>query len=251
MNPFDAIAPFYDLEHEGLTLDTTMYARLAQRSQGPVLVMGAGTGRVVKALAAQGLEVCGVDSSSGMLDIARAKCSSYESVDFVLASIESLNLERRFGMVIVPFDTFSLLETQAQQLSVLARSREHVTPNGLVVVDVTNPLILPDQAQNGLRRQRFETVENGRLIRAWDRTEVDPAGQRMQLIIRYQIEDEERTEEVEVELTVRWVYRFELEALFQLAGLQVRSVHGDYGEQPYSQDGSRLIVTGSWSEGSA
>ncbi len=56
--------------------DVEFYSSLAQRANGPVLELGAGTGRVVWALAEAGFEVVGLDVSGPMLERAEAKRAS-------------------------------------------------------------------------------------------------------------------------------------------------------------------------------
>jgi ubiquinone/menaquinone biosynthesis C-methylase UbiE len=82
---YDAIAVDYAARysHELVTkpLDRAVLAAFAQ-IVGPgarVLDVGCGPGRVTAALAAHGLDVCGVDLSPGMLAVARAE---YPGLDF-------------------------------------------------------------------------------------------------------------------------------------------------------------------------
>ena len=70
--PFDPIARFYDADHGRLTADIPALLAFAEKTGGPVLDLGVGTGRLALAMAGAGHEVVGIDSAAGMLAIARA-----------------------------------------------------------------------------------------------------------------------------------------------------------------------------------
>ncbi|RME84663.1 MAG: class I SAM-dependent methyltransferase, partial [Caldilineae bacterium] len=68
--PFDPVARFYDLDDGRLVEDIPAMLAFAQKTGGPVLELGVGTGRLALALARAGYAVVGVDSAAGMLAIA-------------------------------------------------------------------------------------------------------------------------------------------------------------------------------------
>jgi SAM-dependent methyltransferase len=244
MNAFDAIAPFYDVEHGDLLLDTTMYVGLAETSPDPVLVLGCGTGRVVHALQAAGIEAWGIDQSEGMLEIARHKLRPDMATRLVRADMRDFQLAQRFALVVIPLDTFGLILNQDEQIEVLRRAGEHLAPHGRLVIDLSNPFTMPDSDQDGLRRVRFTAVEGNRTVTAWDWTEADSAAQILHMTIEYETREGQSTDRIQVEVDVRWSYRFELEALFALAGLRVESVWGSYDQDEYGESSPRLIITG-------
>jgi hypothetical protein len=70
-----------------------------READGPVLYLGAGTGRLAVPLAAAGVELVCVDAHPGMLERLRTRLPGAE---LVLARIEDLDLGRRFPLVIGP-----------------------------------------------------------------------------------------------------------------------------------------------------
>ena len=64
MNEYDSIAAYYDIEHDDFRDDVDLYLNLIQ--EGPLLEIGAGTGRILGRLADTGLEAWGVEPSSAM-----------------------------------------------------------------------------------------------------------------------------------------------------------------------------------------
>lgn len=242
MSAFDAIARLYDLEHDSFTSDTPLYLGIAGEAPIRVLVLGAGTGRVVRALANGGHEVWGLDHSTSMLEVARRKLASFSSVRLVNGDMRSFQLRQKFDLIVAPLDTFTLLESQEDQVLTLKRCRQQLAPGGRIVIDAVNPYDLPDEAQTGTRRPRFEAVDGDVTVTAWDRVEIDRARQRMIMQIDYEVCQTGDMESVRFEVAIRWLYRFELEALLRLTGFAAPTVFGDYGHLPYGKSSPRLIV---------
>jgi SAM-dependent methyltransferase len=195
-------------------------------------------------LADAGLTVCGIDNSARMLAVAREKLTIRPEVRLIEADIRDFDLDRAFDLVVLPFDTFSLLDDANAQIKTLQGCRRHLAGGGRVVIDVVNPLTLPEVEQNGLMHPRFEAAVGERRISARQRAEVDPATQTMRLTIEYRESDSGGDRSTEVQIDIRWAYRYELEALMRLAGLAVDDVWGDYDFGDYDVDSPRLIIAG-------
>ena len=73
---YDQIARYYDLLHGDLTEDIEFVIRLAEKSGGPVLELGCGTGRLLLPLVRIGQKTTGLDNSEEMLAVAKAKVAS-------------------------------------------------------------------------------------------------------------------------------------------------------------------------------
>ena len=59
---------WHDVENGGYDVDLPLWRRLAQRAGGPVLDLGAGTGRVALALAEDGHDVTALDSDPDLIE---------------------------------------------------------------------------------------------------------------------------------------------------------------------------------------
>src|SRR5262245_65720680 len=71
MTLYDPIARIYDPWSRSVTEDIGFYVEHAVASGGPVVALAVGTGRIAVPIAEAGLDVIGVDSSPGMLGVAR------------------------------------------------------------------------------------------------------------------------------------------------------------------------------------
>src|SRR6476660_8090605 len=71
---YDAWADRYDERSTGVAADVPFYVSLAQESDGPLVELAVGTGRVAIPVAqATGRRVVGIDRSPAMLDVARER----------------------------------------------------------------------------------------------------------------------------------------------------------------------------------
>ncbi len=71
MSAYDKIARLYDPWSRTVVEDVPFYVDEAKRVGGPVLELGVGTGRIAVPVAAAGFAVVGIDTSAGMLEVAR------------------------------------------------------------------------------------------------------------------------------------------------------------------------------------
>ena len=74
MSAYDLFAPSYDDWSAHMTQDVPHYVRLAQETEGPLVELAVGNGRVAIPVARQtGRPVLGIDASPAMLEQARAR----------------------------------------------------------------------------------------------------------------------------------------------------------------------------------
>jgi SAM-dependent methyltransferase len=98
-----------------------------------VLEPGCGSGRMLEALAARGLEVTGVDLSPRMVELARARLGGSGTV--ALADMTRFDLGRTFDGAVAPINTLLHLSRDdlGRHLECMAR---HLAPKGKYLVQV-------------------------------------------------------------------------------------------------------------------
>jgi SAM-dependent methyltransferase len=224
--------------------DVAYFIEEARRAAGPVLELGCGTGRVAWALAEAGVEVAGLELSQAMLDRAEAKramapAEAAARAIFVHGDMADFELDRRFGLVIIPFRAFQALLDAADQRRCLAAIRRHLAASGRLIIDVFDPRfdLLPpgrvapsspdrgsavDPASGRTVRIRVRSRDNDpmaqRLDEVWRFTELDPAG-------RPARHEDER-------LTMRWTFRAEMRYLLELCGYLIEAESSDFHRAP-------------------
>lgn len=229
----DRIAAIYDELHEG-KFDTegavTFLAGLA--GPGPVLELGIGTGRVALPLAAQGLEVHGIDASEAMVEKLRAKPGG-DRIAITLKDFADVDVEGEFSLIFVVFNTLFALTDQDDQVRCFRGVAHHLAPDGVFVVEA----FVPDLTRFGRYHQH---VEAGDLSIDRVRLEVarhDPVKQRIEG--QHVVISEEGTKLYPVHLRYSWPS--ELDLMAGLAGLRLRERWGSWRRDPFTDSSQRHI----------
>ena len=130
---------WHDLECGSYDLDLAGWRELAEAARGPVLDVGAGTGRVTLDLARRGHEVVALDADASLLAALRERAGGL-LVDTIHADARELDLEQRFPLIIVPMQTLQLLGGSAGRTAFLTRARAHLTDDGIVAMAIADAL---------------------------------------------------------------------------------------------------------------
>jgi SAM-dependent methyltransferase len=132
-------AVWHDLECDGYREDLALWRALAERVRGPVLDVGAGTGRVTLELAGRGADVVALDVCAPLL--AALVCRAAElPVQTVVADARDFSLDRRFSLILVPMQTLQLFGGPPGREAFLRCALEHLEPGGLLVAAVADAM---------------------------------------------------------------------------------------------------------------
>jgi len=134
---FSPLVAWHDVECGGYRADLPLWRELARAEAGPVLDVGAGTGRVALDLAGAGHSVTALDREPELLDALRDRAAG-AAVDTVVSDAAAFSIGRRFGLVIVPMQTIQLLPERS---GFLASAHRHLTPGGLLAIAITAALV--------------------------------------------------------------------------------------------------------------
>jgi SAM-dependent methyltransferase len=135
--PHGSAAAWHDAEHGSYAADMALWERLASELGGPVLDLGAGTGRVAIHLAARGHDVVAVDSDDALLEVLRLRAEERGlPVRVVEADVRELDLEATFPLVLAPMQLMHMLEGAAGRRAALAALARVLAPGGVIAVAV-------------------------------------------------------------------------------------------------------------------
>ena len=230
--------------------DLGFYQDLAVASQGEILELGAGTGRVLTSLVAAGHRVTGLDASPHMLRRARTKLDALGSearsrARLVRGDIRNFDLGRQFGLIVMPAKTFFYLMTSEDQRRALECVAAHLLPGGRFALDLLNPSIAwLSQPAGLLRHDLIAYVPDLQATVARTETVIETreSGQTRTILSIYDVvSDDGSTSRRFVEWRLRYAFRFEAQLLLEAAGLSVEATFGDY-ERGDFQDASQTML---------
>ena len=246
--PFNPIARYYDQDDGRIEEDIPTILGFARKTGGPVLDLGAGTGRLTLPLAQAGYDVTGIDSAGDMLAIARQRVEAAgqaERVTLVEMDFTQVELDQQFGLAYCGFNGFlHLIETE-DQLAALRTWRRHLRPDGLLVIDVHNPHIEQLAAADGGLTLADQWIDptSGHVIHKLVATEVNLADQ-LYTIHRFydEIGADGVVRRTAITFETRILFRRELALLLRQSGYQSLQFYGDHDLSPWEADSPRIIA---------
>jgi SAM-dependent methyltransferase len=243
---WDTVAPYYDA-YVRTSLDVPYFLDRAKESGGPVLELMCGTGRLTLPLAEAGHDVTGVDRSAALLARLRAKLGPRTAhVRLVLADVRSMSIGRTFPLVFVGFHSFAEILGSGARRRAMAAIRPHVAPGGRLILTLHNPPVRAANAHVAWRSMGTFPLDDGtgRSVEVSSRWRVDLARARVHGDQRYReiARSGEPGKESSVPITFDLVSVAEVRSLAMGAGLDVRSILGDYGGASFDPASSPFAI---------
>ena len=206
-----------------MTEDVPFYVELARETDGPLVELAVGNGRVAVPVAREtGRQVLGIDLSPSMLAQARERADEAGvDLELRLGDMRELELEEPAGLIYVPFRSLLHLRTWADRRRAFERIRESLRPGGRLAWNafVFDPRIAARNdgewsEQNGIRHRidhfkhdnRIDiTFENGGTLSLW------------------------------------WLNRSEWEGLIETTGFEVEALYGGFDRRPFDETATEFV----------
>jgi SAM-dependent methyltransferase len=234
--------------------DVDWYCSKAQACGGPVLELGAGTGRVTLAIAAAGIPIHALDASAPMLDALRAKLAACapEVRDRVVAvhgDMRTFELQERFALIISPYRAFLHNVTEADRAACLSRVRQHLLPGGHFAFNVFHPS-LEFMAKNAgplegvWRWTGISDLPTGGSIVRSDANRYDTVQQVVHSLQRYDeyAADGTLSRSSLLRLKLGYLYPGDIRRLLARAGFGEITISGGFGGGEVIRDTDELVV---------
>ena len=214
-------------------VDPHMIERLSQLSRrGKVLELGIGTGRVALPLRQRGVEMHGVDASPAMVEKMRLK-EGGEDIPVKICSFAEFELEDKFTLVFVVFNTFFGLLTQREQVSCFRSVSRVLESEGTFVMEA----FVPDLG----RFDRGQAVRTG---------EVSPDYARIECALHDRNEQRVSCQVLEVRegavtlqpIKLRYAWPSEIDLMAELSGMRRIERWGGWQKEPFT-DGSGAHIS--------
>ena len=223
--------------------DEDLYLEFAKRFGSPILELACGTGRITLMLAQAGYEITGVELSPEMLEIAQEKLRQLpedvqSKVSLNQGDITNFQLDKKFAMVIIPW-SFKFLLTTEDQLACLRQVREHLTDDGVFILD-----LYPTEITEKVGTESHTVEVDGSTITRTYTYSTDIFAQLRHCKATIDVvHSDGKTEQITTESVVSLIMPREGELLVRTAGFEIVE---DYGGNDFSEykpgDWKRVFV---------
>jgi len=220
---YDPFAAIYDDWSAHMTEDVPFYVELARGTEGPVVELAVGNGRVAIPVAREtGRHVLGVDVSPAMLAQARERADAAGvALELRQGDMRELEVDEPAGLVYVPFRSLLHLPTWSDRRRVFERVHASLRPGGRFAWNafVFDPRIAVRldgewQEQNGIRHRIDQFKHDNRL---------------------------DITLESGATISLWWLNRSEWEGLIDAAGFEVEALYGGFAHEPFDENANEFV----------
>ncbi|HZR25338.1 MAG TPA: class I SAM-dependent methyltransferase [Vicinamibacterales bacterium] len=234
--------------------DVDWYRRQAEASGGPVLELGAGTGRVTLPIADAGISIHALDLNRAMLDALTAKLATRpeavrQRVTIVTADMRTFELAERFALVIAPFRAFLHNITEADRLACLRRVRDHLRRGGRFAFNVFHPSLEMMSRHTGplagvWRVRETHALPGGGFVVRSEANRYDTVNQIVHSLHRY---EEYSADGVQVRtslhrLDLAYLYPPDIRRLLTEAGFANITIAGSFDGREFAHDTDELVI---------
>jgi SAM-dependent methyltransferase len=223
VSAYESFAPVYDDWSSHMTEDVPYYVELARETDGPIVELAVGNGRVAIPVAREaGRKVIGIDASPAMLAQARERARAAD-VDLELreGDMRDFELDEPAGLVYCPFRSLLHLPTWGDRRRVFERVAAALRPGGRFAWNafVLNP-------------HRAAESDGKWAVQAGIRHRIDhvPADNRIDITL-----------ESSGQVSLWWVSRGEWEGLIDVAGLETEALYGWFDRRPFDEDSPEFV----------
>jgi SAM-dependent methyltransferase len=223
MSQYEEFAAVYDDWSSHMTEDVPFYVELARETDGPIVELAVGNGRVAIPVAREtGRRVIGLDLSPAMLAQARERAEA-AGVELELrqGDMRDFTLDEPAGLIYCPFRSLLHLPTWADRRQVFEHVASALRPGGRFAWNafVLNP-------------HRAAESDGNWAVQAGIRHRIDhvPSDNRIDITL-----------ESGAQVSLWWLTRGEWEALIDVAGLETESLYGDFDKRPFDEESREFV----------
>lgn len=241
---FDQVADIYDCYVQA-NFDISFFLRETEGFRKEILELMCGTGRVSIPLLEAGRIMTCVDYSKGMLEsfAKKIKDKNYK-VNLVEMDVTKLNLNRKFGLAILPFHSITEILSAELQKEALRSISTHLCKDGIFILTLQNPEVRLKTADGKLRMiGEFPAGKNKRMVIS-SMNQYLSAEKIVSGFQSYEIYDSANvlTEKRVLEINFRPVSDSELRGLIRDTGLEIITTFGDYSGGFFDKKTSNFMI---------
>jgi SAM-dependent methyltransferase len=247
---YDAFADIYDIWVEGAPVtkrNLPFYVEEFLRTEGVVVELGVGNGRIAIEAARQGKPVIGVDYSAEMLRLCREQAEAAgvaHLLTLIQADFRDFVLPEPAQLIAIPFHTIGHLVTLDDKRAGLRHIYGQLAPGGRLIFDhfVFNPEAAQRHQGVGLRGE-YTDATTGHDLLLWTTTLYDFEAQTMRIIAWTDELDDEGVvlRRKYRRLSFSWLEPQQPRALLEETGFQIEALYGDFDRRSFGDDSPEQV----------
>lgn len=235
----------YDKENESYVQELPYLLKWAEKTNGPIIDLACGTGRMTIPLAKNGHRLIGVDIHKGMLQEAVKKSTKLGlTIEWMEQDCTKLNLNVTSSFIYSVGNSFQHFLTNEEQDQFLSSVNKHLERDGVFIFGTrfpsTEELLQPSTEEYW---RTYTDEETGTIVDVYTISHYDALEQIQDYttIRRYKnaslaIVDEKRTN-----IRLRYVFPKEMERLLARHGFEIVHVYQDWKETPITNDSYEMV----------
>lgn len=241
---FNKVADIYDF-YVKVDFDIPFFLEETRHFDGEILELMCGTGRVSMHLLEAGKKMTCIDYSQGMLDAFRKKIREKPyKVTLLQQDVTQLNIDKKFGMAILPFHSISEILSAEKQRAALKSIAKHLDTNASLIITLQNPKkrLLTTDGQTRIIG-KFCLENNKQMILSY-MNQYNESSKTVSGMQFYEIYDESNIliEKRFLEINFRPIYHSEFSNLLKDTHLHIDKIYGDYSYNEFNEETSDFII---------
>ncbi len=244
--PLDKSDPYsypllYDEQYWWKKNDLDFWRDMLDLSPGRrVLELGAGTGRVAKALLKQDIAYTGIDNSKIFIDYSKKQIKD-DNAKFIIADMADFNINKKFDLIFIPFNTFLHNLTDTDARSCIESVQRHMTDGSLFIIDilVPDPLFLyrPDNIRFPI--MEFHSSDKDTVVIVEETVQYNSKKNILDISWYYSTAEEKDFKKIKFKM--RMFYNSEMIDMLNSLGISIKTIWGGYEREKYNEQSAQQI----------
>jgi len=235
----------YDKENETYLPELPFLLKWALKTQGTIVDLACGTGRLTIPLAKHGCKVIGVDIHTGMLNQAKKKSANLElPIEWLEQDCTKLNLITKSNLIYSVGNSFQHFLTNPSQDHLLSSVNKHLEIGGIFIFGTRFPsveeLLQPSTEEYW---RTYTDRDSLHIVDVYTISHYDALSQiqHYTTIRKYKNNDGQIVDEKSTKISLRYVFPKEMERMLFYNGFEIVDVYQDWNETSATNDSYELI----------
>ena len=211
---------FYDADKQFASLEEVNFYRDFFKKEDLILEPMCGSGRLLIPLLQAGYTVHGIDNSADMLESCRKRAAELGLQPVLFEEeVAKMKLSQKYDGIVIPLGSFQLFHPRASAFNALEIFKNHLKPNGKLIMDLFVPWDVLYENNEEERSTREVKASNNSVIKMDSYSKANKYEQFIFSEANYSALSNGNIVQQEKErMHVSWYYRYEMELILEKQG---------------------------------